>query len=247
MRLSGKIAIITGAASGIGEATAKRFCEEGARVAVVDINDEGGNRVVAEIQAAGGDATFLHADVGVPEDLENMVDGTVAKYGGLDVLHNNAYWTDAKTAEETTAENWQRTIDVTLRPVYLATKMALPHLRVRGGGVILNTASLQSVVGFPSFAAYQAAKGGVMALTRAMALELAPDNIRVMSILPGAIDTPSVGLDDPSAIDAVIENIPLGRLGKPVEIANTAVFLVSDEAPYITGTGLLVDGGYTAQ
>ncbi len=125
--------------------------------------------------------------------------------------------------------------------------MALPHLRVRGGGVILNTASLQSVVGFPSFAAYQAAKGGVMALTRAMALELAPDNIRVMSILPGAIDTPSVGLDDPSAIDAVIENIPLGRLGKPVEIANTAVFLVSDEAPYITGTGLLVDGGYTAQ
>ena len=247
MRLSGKIAIITGAASGIGEATAKRFCEEGARVAVVDINDEGGNRVVAEIQAAGGDATFLHADVGVPEDLENMVDGTVAKCGGLDVLHNNAYWTDAKTAEETTAENWQRTIDVTLRPVYLATKMALPHLRVRGGGVILNTASLQSVVGFPSFAAYQAAKGGVMALTRAMALELAPDNIRVMSILPGAIDTPSVGLDDPSAIDAVIENIPLGRLGKPVEIANTAVFLVSDEAPYITGTGLLVDGGYTAQ
>ena len=247
MRLSGKIAIITGAASGIGEATAKRFCEEGARVAVVDINDEGGNRVVAEIQAAGGDATFLHADVGVPEDLENMVDGTVAKYGGLDVLHNNAYWTDAKTAEETTAENWQRTIDVTLRPVYLATKMALPHMRVRGGGVILNTASLQSVVGFPSFAAYQAAKGGVMALTRAMALELAPDNIRVMSILPGAIDTPSVGLDDPSAIDAVIENIPLGRLGKPVEIANTAVFLVSDEAPYITGTGLLVDGGYTAQ
>ncbi len=247
MRLSGKIAIITGAASGIGEATAKRFCEEGARVAVVDINDEGGNRVVAEIQAAGGDATFLHADVGVPEDLENMVDGTVAKYGGLDVLHNNAYWTDAKTAEETTAENWQRTIDVTLRPVYLATKMALPHMRVRGGGVILNTASLQSVVGFPSFAAYQAAKGGVMALTRAMALELAPDNIRVMSILPGAIDTPSVGLDDPSAIDAVIENIPLGRLGKPVEIDNTAVFLVSDEAPYITGTGLLVDGGYTAQ
>ena len=247
MRLEGKIAIVTGAASGIGEATAKRFAEEGASVVVSDINDEGGHRVVREITAAGGTATYVHADVGDPDELRNLVESAVAAYGSLDIMHNNAYWTDAKTAEETTLENWQRTIDVTLRAVLLGAQYAIPHLRKRGGGIILNTASLQSVVGFRNFAAYQAAKGGVMSLTRAMALEVADDNIRVVSILPGAIATPSVGLDDPSAVEALIETIPIKRLGRPEEIANTAVFLASDEAPYITGTGILVDGGYTAQ
>lgn len=247
MRLAEKIAIITGAASGIGEATAIRFAEEGAKVAVVDINVAGGEEVVERITAAGGEATFIEADVGVEEDLRRIVDTTVETYGGLDVLHNNAYWTDAKPLEETTVENWQRTLDVTLRPVYLATKFAVPHMRARGGGVVLNTASLQSVVGFTSFVSYQAAKGGVMSLTRALALELAPDEIRVVSILPGAIDTPAVSLDDPDAVETLMEQIPMKRLGRPEEIANTAVFLASDEAPYITGTGLLVDGGYTAQ
>jgi NAD(P)-dependent dehydrogenase (short-subunit alcohol dehydrogenase family) len=244
MRLAGKIAIVTGAASGIGEATAKRFAEEGASVVVSDINDEGGNRVVREI---AGEATYVHADVGDPEELKKLVETAVATYGGLDIMHNNAYWTDTQTAEETTLDNWQRTIDVTLRAVLLGAQYATPHLRRRGGGIILNTASLQSVVGFRNFAAYQAAKGGVMSLTRAMALELADDNIRVVSILPGAIATPSVGLDDPGAVEALVETIPIKRLGRPEEIANTAVFLASDEAPYITGTGILVDGGYTAQ
>jgi NAD(P)-dependent dehydrogenase (short-subunit alcohol dehydrogenase family) len=244
MRLAGKIAIVTGAASGIGEATAKRFAEEGASVVVSDINDEGGNRVVREI---AGEAAYVHADVGDPEELKKLVETAVATYGGLDIMHNNAYWTDTQTAEETTLDNWQRTIDVTLRAVLLGAQYATPHLRRRGGGIILNTASLQSVVGFRNFAAYQAAKGGVMSLTRAMALELADDNIRVVSILPGAIATPSVGLDDPGAVEALVETIPIKRLGRPEEIANTAVFLASDEAPYITGTGILVDGGYTAQ
>ena len=247
MRLAGKIAIVTGAASGIGEATAKRFAEEGASVVVNDINDEGGNRVVGEIVSKGGVATYVHADVGDPEELKNLVETAVATYGGLDIMHNNAYWTDAKALEETTLENWQRTIDVTLRAVFLGAQYAIPHMRKRGGGIILNTASLQSVVGFRNFSAYQAAKGGVMSLTRAMALEVADDNIRVVSILPGAIATPSVGLDDPSAVEALVETIPIKRLGRPEEIANTAVFLASDEAPYITGTGILVDGGYTAQ
>jgi NAD(P)-dependent dehydrogenase (short-subunit alcohol dehydrogenase family) len=221
MRLAGKIAIVTGAASGIGEATAKRFAEEGASVVVSDINDEGGNRVVGEI---AGESTYVHADVGDPEELKNLVETAVATYGGLDIMHNNAYWTDPTTAEETTLENWQRTLDVTLRAVLLGAQYAIPHLRRRGGGIILNTASLQSVVGFRNFAAYQAAKGGVMSLTRAMALEVADDNIRVVSILPGAIATPSVGLDDPSAVEALVQTIPIKRLGRPEEIANTAVF-----------------------
>ena len=171
----------------------------------------------------------------------------MATYAGLDVLHNNAYRTEARTGMDTTIDNWQRTLDVTLRPVWLATKLAVPHMQQRGGGVIINTASLQSIVGFPGYAAYQAAKGGVMSLTRALALELAP-TIRVVAVLPGAINTPAVQIsEDEGLVDSIIAMVPLRRLGEPEEIANTVLFLASDEAPYITGTGILVDGGYTVQ
>lgn len=214
---------------------------------LADINEQAGKEAAQEICDAGGNATFVHTDVGKEEDLRRMVQVAVDTYGGLDVLHNNAYWTDAKPIDETTVENWQRTLDVTLRPAFLATKLAIPHLRQRGGGVILNTGSIQSVVGVPSFISYQAAKGGILSLTRALALELAPDNIRVIALLPGATNTPAVGIDDPDSIDKLLTKIPLGRLGEPEEMANTAVFLASDEAPYITGTSILVDGGYGAQ
>lgn len=247
MRLEGKVAIITGAASGIGRATAIRFAEEGASVIIADINDQGGQAVEQEIRDAGGEGTFVHTDVGSEEDLRTMVQAAVDTYGGLDVLHNNAYWTDAKPLDDTTVENWQRTLDVTLRPAFLATQLAIPHLRARGGGVVLNTGSIQSVVGFTSFISYQAAKGGILSLTRALALELAEDNIRVIAILPGATNTPAVGIDDPDSVDELIAKIPMGRLAEPHELANTAVFLASDEAPYITGTSILVDGGYGAQ
>ena len=247
MRLEEKIAIVTGAASGIGRATATRFTEEGAKVVVADIDESGGQTVVQDLTEAGGQAHFIRTDVDREEDLQQMIEFAVGTYGGLDVLHNNAYWTEATTTEDTTLDNWHRTLDVTLRAVFLGAKLAIPHLRARRGGVILNTASVQSIVGFPRFAVYQAAKGGVMSLTRAMALELAPDKIRVISILPGAIDTPAVAIDDKGTLDLLIEKIPLGRMGTSEEIANTAVFLCSDEAPYITGTGILVDGGYAAQ
>ncbi len=247
MRLEGKVAIITGAASGIGRATAIRFAEEGASVIIADINEEGGQVVEQEIREGGGEATFVHTDVGNEEDLRNMIQAAIDHYGGLDILYNNAYWTDAKRLDDTTVENWHRTLNITLRPAFLATKLALPHLRARGGGVVLHTGSIQSVVGFPSFIAYQAAKGGVLSLTRAQALELAEDNIRVVAILPGATNTPAVGIDDPDSINELIAKIPMARLAEPEELANTAVFLASDEAPYITGTSILVDGGYGAQ
>jgi len=245
MRLQGKIAIITGAASGIGRATAARFAQEGAKVIVADINEQGGQETVARVKAVGGEATFVKTDVGNETDIQRMIETAVQTYGGLDVLYNNAYWTLAQYAEATTTENWNRTLDVTLRAVFLGAKYALPHLRARGGGVILNTASVHSVVGLPGYAAYQAAKGGVLSLTRGLALELVKDNIRVVAILPGAIDTPAVRISPDISVAELEATIPMKRLGKPEEIANTALFLASDEASYITGTGVLVDGGYT--
>ena len=246
MRLADKVAIITGAASGIGKATAQRFAREGAKVVVADINGSGGQTCVDEIVTAGGQATFIKTDVAEETDLQAMIDHAIETFGKLDILHNNAYWTDAQTVLETTVENWHRTLDVTLRPVYLASKMAVPHMRATGGGVIINTGSVQSIVGVPGYLAYQAAKGGILSLTRALALELVPD-IRVVAILPGAIDTPAVRISsDPNFLDKLLENsIPMKRLGTTTEVANAALFLASDEASYITGTSIIVDGGFT--
>ncbi len=246
MRLENKVAIITGAASGIGKATAKRFAKEGARVVIADINQDGGKNCVNQILEAGGQAIFSQTDVSDESALQEMVELAVGTYGKLDILHNNAYWTDAKPVLETTVGNWQKTLDVTLRPVYLASKYAIPHLRANGGGVILNTASVQSLVGVPGYLAYQAAKGGILSLTRALSLEVLPE-IRVVAILPGAINTEAVDIsDDPSYLEELLNNkIPMKRLGTTDEVANVALFLASDEASYITGTGITVDGGFT--
>jgi NAD(P)-dependent dehydrogenase (short-subunit alcohol dehydrogenase family) len=246
MKLEGKIAIVTGAAAGIGWATAVRYAQEGAQVVVADVNIAGGEACVEAITSAGNAAAFIKTDVSSEEDLQAMVDFAVERFGGLDILHNNAYWTEARMAIETTVENWQRTLDTTLRPAWLASKMAIPHMKARGGGVIINTASVQSVIGVPGYTAYQAAKGGMMSLVRTMALELAPDNIRVVAVLPGAIDTAAVRISLDISVEDFVADIPMKRLGLPEEIAAAAAFLVSDEAAYITGTGLLVDGGMAA-
>ena len=246
MRLQDRVAIITGAASGIGRATAQRFAAEGAAVVIADINCDGGKACAAEISAAGGRAVFVETDVSRERDLRQMIDMTLRTYGGLDILHNNAFWNQPGSALEVTAATWQRTLAVTLTPVWQASKLAIPHLLKSEAGVILNTASVHSIVGLKDSAAYQAAKGGVLSLTRAMSLELAP-KVRVIAILPGAIATPATK-DVPAAEhEKFLAQVPLARSGQPEEIASVAAFLASDEASYITGTGIVVDGGYTTR
>jgi NAD(P)-dependent dehydrogenase (short-subunit alcohol dehydrogenase family) len=246
MRLQGKVAIITGAASGIGRATALRFAQEGAKVVVADVQTAGGEQTVALARQAGGAAHFVATDVSREEEIRAMIEAAVTTYGGLDILHNNACATDPKTAEETTVENFEHTINVCLRAALLGAKYAAPHMRARGGGVILTTASIHSIVGFTGFAAYQCAKGGLLSLTRALALELAP-TIRVVAILPGAIDTPALRPSPDVTLDHLLADIPLGRFGTPEEIAGTAAFLASADAGFITGTAIVADGGYTTR
>ena len=246
MRLQGRVAIITGAASGIGRATAHRFGREGAAVVIADINQAGGLACAEEIVNAGGQASFVETDVSREADLRDMIDTAVQRYGGLDILHNNAFWNEPGSALDATPEAWQRTIAVNLSAVWQASKLAIPHLLQSPAGVILNTASVHSIVGFAGSAAYQASKGGVLSLTRALSLELAP-SVRVIAILPGSILTPALKRVPSGENDTFLSQVPMGRVGQPEEIASVAAFLASDEASYITGTGIVVDGGYTTR
>lgn len=246
MRLGGRVAIITGAASGIGRATALRFAKDGAAVIIADINRAGGEACAREINAAGGRARFVETDVSREHDLRAMIDAALETYGRLDILHNNAFRNEAGAAADITAQDWQATLDVTLTPVWQASKLAIPHLLQSPAGVILNTASVHSIVGLTDSAAYQAAKGGVLSLTRALALELAP-SVRVVAILPGAISTPATQSVPAESHRHFVSQVPLARMGQPEEIADVAAFLASDEASYITGTGIVVDGGYTTR
>ncbi len=246
MRLQGRVAIITGAASGIGRATALRFAHEGAAVVVADVNQAAGAACAEEIRATGGKAIFVETDVREEADLRRVVGAAVETYGSLDILHNNAFWNAPGAALEITEADWQATLAVTLTAVWQGSKLAIPHLMKSRAGVILNTASVHSIVGLAGSAAYQAAKGGVLSLTRAMSLELAPQ-VRVVAILPGAIETPAT-MDVPAAAHAeFVSQVPMGRMGQADEVASVAAFLASDEASYITGAGIVVDGGYTTR
>ena len=246
MRLKDRVALITGAASGIGKATALRFAREGAAVVIADIDADGGPACAEEIVAAGGRAQFVEADVCNEQDISAIIDCALHEFGGLDILHNNAFWSQGGTALDTSADNWQRNLDTNLTAVWRACKLAIPHLMKSESGVILNTASVHSIVGFAGNAAYQASKGGLLSLTRALSLELAPQ-IRVVAILPGSIDTPALKQVPAGENDAFLQQVPLARRGQPEEIASVAAFLASDDASYITGAGIVVDGGYTVR
>ena len=247
--LAGKVALITGGASGIGRATALLFAREGAAVSVVDIDQAKGQAVVQEILKAGGRAIFVHCDVTKAADCQRAVQQTVKELGGLDTLFNNAGIIRRATVVETTEEEWDRVMAVNVKSVFLLSKYAIPIMVKAGGGVIINTASGWGLVGGRKAAVYCASKGAVVNLTRAMALDHGEQNIRVNCICPGDTDTPmlrdearQLGESDEQFLAQAADR-PLRRIGRPEDIAQAALYLASDAASFVTGTALVVDGG----
>ncbi len=251
-RVSGKVALITGGGSGIGRATAIVFAREGAKVVIADYNREGGEQTVKTIKAAGGEASFIEANVAVAKQVEAMVAKTVETYGRLDCAFNNAGIEGQIGANiaECTEENWGRIIAINLTGVFLCMKYELPQMLKQGGGSIVNTASVAGLVGLPGGTAYVASKHGVAGLTKSAALEYAKSSIRINAVCPGFIRTAMTErVMDGGSIseEAMIAAEPLGRIGKPEEIANVVLFLCSDDASFVTGIPFPIDGGYIAQ
>jgi NAD(P)-dependent dehydrogenase (short-subunit alcohol dehydrogenase family) len=248
-RVEGKVAVVTGAASGIGRATARALAAEGARVGIADVDEAGGERVAAGIREAGGEAFFRRTDVCSLADLEAVLGEAADRHGRLDVLVNNAAVSIAGSAGEMAEEDWARVVDVNLSGVWRGMRAAIPRMLAQGGGSIVNLSSVQARVGFVGWAGYAASKGGIDALTRQAAVEYAPRGIRVNAIVPGTIATEmNEGImrasPDPEAVVAGwIAMHPMGRVGQPEEVAAAIVFLASDEASFITGELLRVDGG----
>jgi NAD(P)-dependent dehydrogenase (short-subunit alcohol dehydrogenase family) len=248
-RLKNKVALITGGGSGIGRATCLLFAREGAKVVIADYVAEGGNETVRQIKAAGGEATFVQADVSKSLDVQNMIATTVKTYGRVDVLFNNAgiEGPSAKIANYK-EEDWDRVIAIDLTAVYLGMKYVIPEMLKQGGGVIISTASIAGLVGFQGSGAYAAAKAGVINMTRMVAMEYADKNIRVNCICPGIIETPMVDrVMGNRPREGVVKAEPIGRLGKPEDIANAALFLACDESSFATGAPFIIDGGYVAR
>jgi NAD(P)-dependent dehydrogenase (short-subunit alcohol dehydrogenase family) len=252
-RLVGKVAIVTGAASGIGRATALALAREGASVLVADLHAEGAQRVVAEITAHGGRAAAQRADVGDEASVAEMVAAAVSRFGGLDVLHNNAAASDAATIGadgEITALDvaiWDRALAVNLRGPMLGCKHAIPRLLERGGGSIVNTTSISGLVGDLSRTAYGVSKAGLEMLTRYVATQYGKRGVRCNSIAPGVIETPALAANVPrEQVEVYRSSTLLPRLGRAEDVANAVVFLASDEGSFITGQTLVVDGGTLA-
>jgi NAD(P)-dependent dehydrogenase (short-subunit alcohol dehydrogenase family) len=252
MRLEGKVALITGAGVGIGRACAALFAQEGAAVAVVDRNPETCQETVAQITQSGGRALAIVADVARSEDVQRMLQETVAAFGKLNILFNNAGIVAQGTVEQTTEAQWDDQIATTLTSVFLGCKYGIPYLRAQGGGVIINTASVAGVRGLVNRAVYSAAKGGVVAMTRSIALDHAHEQIRAVYLSPATIETPSLlerinTAPDPVAARKAFEaRQPIGRIGTTDDVAYAALYLASDEASFLTGCNLAVDGGMTA-
>ncbi|AFM20126.1 dehydrogenase of unknown specificity, short-chain alcohol dehydrogenase like protein (plasmid) [Mycolicibacterium chubuense NBB4] len=254
-RLQGRVAMITGAGSGIGRASAELFAAEGAAVAVVDLRADAAQETADKITASGGRALALAADVTSAQQVEAAVGQAVAEFGSLDLLYNNAGIDSRGSVAEATEEDWDRCFAVNVKGTFLCSKAVVPHLRDAGGGAIVNQGSVAGLVAVPNFAAYCAAKGAVASLTRSMAVDLAPQRIRVNAICPGTVFTPLMepmlrargGGDLEAGLAKTLVKYPIGRLGTPEEIARVALFLSSDEASFMTGSIVAADGGMTAQ
>jgi meso-butanediol dehydrogenase/(S,S)-butanediol dehydrogenase/diacetyl reductase len=249
MRLEGKVAIITGGGSGIGRATAELFAREGASVVVADYKADAGSEAMQAIKDAGGEAIFVEVDVSDSVQVQKMVQTSLDTYGGIDILFNNAGVLIFGTILETEEEDWNRLMAINLTGAYLCSKAVIPHMIERGGGSIINASSSTGAHDVaPNIAAYVTSKGGVTLLTKAMAVDHAKENVRVNAIAPGPTDTPMLRDNmSPEELKAFAATFPMKRLGRPEELAYAALFLASDEASFVTGAILAVDGGQTAQ
>lgn len=248
-KLDGKVALITGAGSGIGRATAILFAKEGAKVMVADISPECGQETIRMINEGGGDATFVAADVSKAGDAEKMVNTTLDTYGSLDILYNNAGIQGPFSPAANYAEDdWDAVLSTNLKGVFLGSKYAIPVMLKQGAGVIINTTSTAGIIGLPYVAAYAASKGGVIQLSKSLAVELAPQNIRVNCICPGGTQTAMMAAwlpADPAEREAFLRGMPGGRPIQPEEIARAALFLASDDSTAAIGSVLVVDLGHT--
>jgi NAD(P)-dependent dehydrogenase (short-subunit alcohol dehydrogenase family) len=242
-RFDGRVALVTGGASGIGKATAKRIASEGGSVVIADLQDDAGASVVDEITAAGGKAAYVHLNVTDEEGWATAVATTVDTFEGLDILVNNAGIGDTDPLEATTTDTWNKVVAVTQTSVFLGMKAAADALKKSGHGSVVNVSSMYGIVGSGVSPAYHAAKGAVRLLTKTTALGWAAQGVRVNSVHPGYIDTPILGDTDR---DMLVGATPMGRLGRPEEIAATIAFLASDDASFATGAEFVIDGGYTA-
>jgi len=250
MRLEGKVALISGGARGQGAVEAKLFAREGAKVVFGDILDESGKQVEAEIHEAGGEAAYVHLDVTREDDWRTAVNTAIDRYGKLDILVNNAGILIRKGIEDTTEEDWDRIMGVNAKGAFLGTKHSIPAMRQAGGGSIVNISSTAGLVASPSgSASYTASKGAVRLLTKSTAIQYAKEGIRCNSIHPGPIDTDMIQetLTDPAKLDERMQRLPMGRVGTADEIAYGVLYLASEEASFVTGSELVIDGGTTAQ
>lgn len=245
MRFEGRTAIVTGAASGIGRATALLLAREGACVLAADVQDAANEETVAMIQAAGGKSAACRADVSRESETAAMVEAALSIFGRVDILHQNAYWNRPGSVTELAEDGWDGSLNVTLKALYLGAKHGIPAMLRTGGGAIIHTASVHSLVSFRNCAAYDTAKAGVMGLTRSIALDYGPQ-IRCNAVLPGAIYPTGAWKESQEEIrQQFARAVPMQRLGAPEDIARAVAFLASDDASFITGTGLVVDGGFT--
>lgn len=243
-KLQGKVAVITGGASGIGAATARLFVSEGAKVVLVDLNEEKGKAFEQELKALNAEALFIKANITSEAEVAQIFKQAIEAFGKVDVVFNNAGIGRVHASHDLEYSEWRNTVNVDLDGVFLVAREAIREMLKAGGGTIVNTASMYGWVGSPGSAAYNAAKGGVVNLTRSLALEYAEQNIRINALCPGFIDTPIIPEESKQALAAAT---PMKRLGQADEMAKAVLFLASDDSSFMTGNSLIVDGGYTAQ